>query len=274
MHSMETSGWPTYKSGMSAPHFSANLLTGERRQHVPMTKASRALARPAGSSPTNQWVGWQIEFMGTCAPDSYWTRNGWRPPPPYLPDIGDAEIEHAARLLADIARAAGFTSLRWIGAGKQFPSADHMSLAEWTAAPGLAKPGELLVVAHADCYAQTHVDVGLMPAGRIVARANQILNPPPPPQEWDEMATKDEFKAAIREVLKEPSVQHDLARAVLLSDGIIPAPRETTTDAAGKPIAGANTHWAAATNLLFDSEANRRIERKLNDILAATKPQE
>jgi hypothetical protein len=251
---------------MSAPHFSINLLTGERRQHIPMNKAARALARPAGSAPTNQNGCIQIEIMGTCAPVSYWERNGWKQPAPYLPDMNDSMIEHLARLLADIARAWNIP-LRYVGANLPFPQAKRTPLDVWPKLTG--------VIAHQDGYAQSHVDTGQLPIERIMARANQILNPPPPPKkEWDEMASKEDFKSAIREVLKEPAVQHDLARAVLLSDGIIPGPRETTHDKDGNPIPGANTHVAAATNLQFDSEATLRIERAVNAILAATKPQE
>lgn len=96
LHSTEGTSWPGYDSGQSAPHFTIDPETGERRQHIAMTEAARALANSSGGVETNRAGCIQIEIIGTCDP-SHEGEAGWT----FLPD---ADLSHVAALVADIAR--------------------------------------------------------------------------------------------------------------------------------------------------------------------------
>lgn len=67
LHTTEGTSWPGYENGSMAPHFTIQPLTGEVRQHYPISYPSKALYQP-DSPPTNKGGAIQIEIIGTCDP--------------------------------------------------------------------------------------------------------------------------------------------------------------------------------------------------------------
>ena len=101
LHSTEGGSWPGYDGGSSAPHFTIHPSTGERRQHISMGVAGRALANPSGGVETNRGGAIQIEMIGTCDPDM--KSKGW----PYMPGLNSTQLANVGRLMRDIANARG-----------------------------------------------------------------------------------------------------------------------------------------------------------------------
>ncbi|MDO5534103.1 MAG: peptidoglycan-binding domain-containing protein [Propionibacteriaceae bacterium] len=70
-HSTETVGYPGYRGGADAPHFTINLWTGHVRQHIPLNWGARALALSSGGI-TDRTVNVtgviQIEVIGAVTP--------------------------------------------------------------------------------------------------------------------------------------------------------------------------------------------------------------
>jgi hypothetical protein len=102
LHSTEGTSWPGYDNGSSAPHFTINIATNERRQHVSMGVAARALANASGGVETNRAGCIQIEVIGTCDPDRKGDA-GWL----YLPTASPAQLANLSDLMRDIADARG-----------------------------------------------------------------------------------------------------------------------------------------------------------------------
>lgn len=79
LHTTETSKWPSYGGGGSAPHFTGYPDLDNRRvvwrQHFSVSKPSRALENRAGGVETNRSGAVQVELIGSCAvggPGVYW----------------------------------------------------------------------------------------------------------------------------------------------------------------------------------------------------------
>lgn len=62
-HDTETSGVPSYSSG-SFPHFTVDPRTGKIWQHIPISRAARALKNLDGGCQTNRWRVIQVEIIG------------------------------------------------------------------------------------------------------------------------------------------------------------------------------------------------------------------
>ena len=102
VHSTEGTSFPGYDGGSSAPHFTINVATGERRQHISMGEAARALMNASGGVETNRGGAIQIETIGTCDP-SHDGDAGWL----YLPKMSAAQAANLGRLMRDIADDRG-----------------------------------------------------------------------------------------------------------------------------------------------------------------------
>jgi hypothetical protein len=64
-HTTETSTWPGYSTG-SFPHLTVMVTEGERftaRQHIPFTRAARALRNESGGVQTNRITRCQVEIV-------------------------------------------------------------------------------------------------------------------------------------------------------------------------------------------------------------------
>jgi peptidoglycan hydrolase-like protein with peptidoglycan-binding domain len=175
VHSTEGMGWPGYDGGQSAPHFTINVTTGERRQHISMGVAARALMNPSGGVETNRAGAIQIETIGTCDPkhkgDPSWL---------YLPLMSPAAQANLARLMRDIANdrkiswTCGVTFKAYPGSYGT-GNGVRLSGSSWNSYKG--------VLGHQHVPENDHGDPGDIPIAKImgITPAPQPPQPTPPP---------------------------------------------------------------------------------------------
>lgn len=173
LHSTEGAGWDGYQGGAVAPHFTLHPGTGETRQHIPLTRAARALAHPAGTPETNRAGVIQIEIIGTS------DRRLVAPGRIYLGDLDATGRGHIARLLAAIHTATGIpltTTVTWVDypASYGLRATQRLSRTAFAAYRG--------VLAHQHVPDNDHGDVPV-PIAPILEAANSGLNPSPPPED-------------------------------------------------------------------------------------------
>lgn len=108
IHSTETVGFPGYRNGADAPHFTIDLPSGLVRQHVPLEWGSRCLAVSTGGV-TDRTVNVsgtiQIEVIGAVTP-GYPKTFGHYDLPNRFPNDQAAQ-QHMARLIRAIHDAVG-----------------------------------------------------------------------------------------------------------------------------------------------------------------------
>ena len=87
----------------------------------------------------------------------------------------------------------------------------------------------------------------LRPKARIIPAGSKppVKAAPVKPKEWDEMATKAEFKAAVREVLSEPAILDRIALSILKRDCYLVDPSGKTGKVVGKTNLATKINWAA-----------------------------
>ena len=88
-------------------------------------------------------------------------------------------------------------------------------------------------------------------AGYLRRKSHIVVLAPPAaikPKEWDEMASKDEFKAAIREVLAEPATLDRIALAVLKRPCYLVDPSGRTHEVTGTTTLAKKINYAAFNN--------------------------
>lgn len=158
-HSTEGVGWDGYQGGMVAPHVTLRPSTGEARQHIPLTRAARALEHPAGTPQTNRAGVIQIEIIGTS------DRRLVAPGRVYLGDLDDQGCAHLARLFDLIHDATGIplvSSVTWVDYPRSYGvhASQRLSRAAFAAYRG--------VLAHQHVPDNAHGDVPL-PIDRIIA---------------------------------------------------------------------------------------------------------
>lgn len=75
LHTTETTSWPGYGGGKTAPNFTVrpnfNTRTLEWRQHFPANMSARALQNDLGGVETNRDKVIQVEIVGTCDPGAH-----------------------------------------------------------------------------------------------------------------------------------------------------------------------------------------------------------
>lgn len=62
-HTTETGGWPGYRGGASAPHWTYHADIHQWRQHFPANRSARALRNAAGGVQTNTDDALQVEII-------------------------------------------------------------------------------------------------------------------------------------------------------------------------------------------------------------------
>jgi hypothetical protein len=95
-HDTETSSVPSYSSG-SFPHFTVDPKTGKVWQHIPVSRAARALKNRDGGCQTNRWRVIQVEIIGFVNKV------------PYHPALG--ELARWARVEHDVPASCGVRRL-------------------------------------------------------------------------------------------------------------------------------------------------------------------
>lgn len=98
LHTTETSGWPGYGGGGSAPHSTIMPLPGKGiyvREHIPENQYAKALENRSGGVETNTSGVLQYELIGTCD-------EGRKGQLYYWPEADDAVMEALAAYLKPI----------------------------------------------------------------------------------------------------------------------------------------------------------------------------
>lgn len=115
LHTTETSGWPGYVGGATAPTYTARPAPAKKklewRQHFPETMSARALRNEPGGVETNTLNAVQVELIGTCAPGvrDQWVRAGLREGIDFIfwPDAPDWALKELGDFLAHLHNTRG-----------------------------------------------------------------------------------------------------------------------------------------------------------------------
>ncbi|WP_270409466.1 peptidoglycan-binding protein [Brachybacterium paraconglomeratum] len=169
LHSTETSTWPGYGAGSSAPHltvrFAPKARTIAARQHFSTTRPSRALVNKAGGVQTNNARVFQIELIGSCDL-TFATKHGFL----YLPDLlEEAWARDAlAAVLAAVSESLGIpltSSVVWANYPGSYgeKAAQRLTGAQWEAYSGW--------LGHQHAPENDHGDPGDIPIAEILASA-------------------------------------------------------------------------------------------------------
>jgi hypothetical protein len=166
LHTTETSGWPGYAGGGSAPNFTAKPdLAGKRlmwRQHFGCDQSGRALLHPAGTVATNTSNVVQVELVGTSAqggPGVFW---------PDAPDWLIAELAEFVHWLRDTWGVQAISTVRWKSYPGSYGVSNGVRLGDsaWLAYRG--------ILAHEHVANNDHGDCGLFPAARLLDAVAQL----------------------------------------------------------------------------------------------------
>jgi hypothetical protein len=154
LHSTETTGFPEYDLGQKAPHNTVSLVGSrvEWRQHVPYSRASRALRHDAGTEETNRTGVIQVEIV-------WYAANG--------ASLPDALVESLAAWTAWLETEHGIprdTSVHFTG----YPGPGRLSEAAWAVYVGW------LGHQHVPC-GNTHWDPGAVPIATILEGGDMPL---------------------------------------------------------------------------------------------------
>jgi hypothetical protein len=199
IHTTETTGWPGYQGGATAPNYTARPSIPTKRvswrAHFPDEMSARALQNDPGGVGTNAANNVQIELVGTC---DYSKRKSWKVGTKtllagvdylYWPDAPEWALLEVARFLVDQYRRHG-TPLQgpavWLNYGPDPRRADGKSPASYgenngvrlTFAQWLKFTGWL---GHQHVPENDHGDPGAFPFARVIALAKALLAPPPAP---------------------------------------------------------------------------------------------
>lgn len=198
LHSTETSGWPGYSSGASAPTITYNpwVAAGERwRQHCYIDRSARALRDPSGTAVRENQDGVvQVEIIGYCDP-ALARKYGHA-----ISNLPDHAYEDIGHFLAFLHTEYAVPLVR-AGEWDTYPPADsiRMSGPEYDRFRGM--------LGHQHASGNTHGDPGMTNAqvDRILAVAKRIVGgttqpptaPKPPVPEGDNMTdySPDDIKS-------------------------------------------------------------------------------
>lgn len=186
LHTTETTGWPGYEAGATAPTYTARPdFTAKRlrfRAHFPDEMSARALVNAPGGVDTNTANVVQLELVGTCDPTH---AVSWRVGTKvlragidyvYWPSAPEWALLDVARFILDQHKRHG-TPLAGVATWKPYPSSYgstngvRLSFAQWRAFKGWC--------GHQHVPENLHGDPGNLPFARILQLALQLLNPTP-----------------------------------------------------------------------------------------------
>lgn len=170
LHTTETTSWPGYEGGATAPHLTIlPVLADERlqvRQHFPFEMSSRALRNDSGGVETNTANALQIELIGTCS-KPYADRADalhWPTAPEWaIRELAVIMRELDAKLPGVVLRDAAPRG--WLPYPKSYGTANgqRMSFSEWRAATGIC--------GHQHVPENTHGDPGAFPIKQLLLLA-------------------------------------------------------------------------------------------------------
>lgn len=187
LHTTETSTWPGYGSGASAPHMTIrpNIATKtvSIRQHFPAGMSSRALVNLSGGVETNTLNVFQIELIGTCDSRYRVSRSEWGVAGVdyiYWPDAPDWLIEAIAPVVKWLDaewpdfKIADATPRGWVRYPDSYGlhATQRMTFSEWANAYG--------IFGHQHVPENTHGDPGNFPIAKLVSFAKGTVPVPVP----------------------------------------------------------------------------------------------
>lgn len=160
LHTTETTGWPGYSGGDSAPHFTIHPQLRQTRQHFPITAGARAL-RPGGVN-ANEMGTIQYEIIGYAAQSHTWP---------------DDDLVYIAHVLAIVGREAGIpaqasVAFRGSAAAYGTGSSTRLSKAAFHSYAG--------ILGHQHIPGNTHWDPGEININRLVQLIGGGITPPAP----------------------------------------------------------------------------------------------
>lgn len=178
VHTTETTGWPGYGGGASAPTMTAKPRFGPKgaylgldlRQHFPFNKSARALQNDPGGVETNTLNAFQIELVGTC---SAGTHNTWDAPHLFWPAAPMAALEDLGELVAWLHTHYGIPvhgpSAGWLAYPASYgDSLVRMTGPQWSRFTGWC--------GHQHVPENDHGDPGNLNWGAVERAANAILD--------------------------------------------------------------------------------------------------
>lgn len=192
LHSTETGSWPGYQSGATAPHFTIDPRTGAARQHIPLTRAARALEHPRGTPETNRAGVIQIEIIGS-ADLAFSKKHGYL----FMPSLTQAQLSTIGALVAKIRAAVPGVPLAstvdWVhhprpGYGAGYP---RLTTAQFSTYRG--------ILGHQHVPNNSHGDPGALNVAAMIKGISPAppKPPAPAPSKDDEMPTPNEIAKAI-----------------------------------------------------------------------------
>lgn len=255
IHSTETTGWPGYKSGASAPNYTARpniaARTLEWRAHFEDEESSRALVNLAGGVETNTARAIQVELIGTCDPRH---RTSWAGAGKslagrdylYLPDAPAWYLEALAAFVRDMHTRHGIpmvSPLTWRAYPSSYGASPvRMSHASWRAFRGWC--------GHQHVPENTHGDPGNFAMGRVLelARGTTTLptTPTPTPTWEDTEMLSPEALAQVRAVVREELDAEQTARQLFTGHAIVKDTRSPVPDLAPRVTPSTLLEAAAA----------------------------
>jgi hypothetical protein len=202
LHTTETTGFPAYSNGQTAPHNTVGLVGSrvEWRQHIPYNRAGRALRNPAGGVETNRTGTVQVEII--------WYAGRIRDLPAQLYDA-----------LAEWAR--------WLEAEQGIPRECHVRFLPYPDSYG-ASPGRLGPTAwnalvgyhgHSNVPENDHGDPGAIDIARILRAAQEDWWMADIPQD-----NLDQIAGAAVTALAGSKGQTAIASAVAAALAAVPTP--------------------------------------------------
>lgn len=154
-HSTEGSSFPSYGGGVSAPHFTVDVLARKTRQHYPLTEAAWALR--VGSVSTNTDGAIQIEVIGSCD-----ERSGVFPKVTQFTDEDLAYLAKVARAIHDATGIPLTESVTWVTYPASYGTGARQRLS------GVGWDNYRGHLGHQHVPGNTHGDPGTMNVPRIL----------------------------------------------------------------------------------------------------------
>lgn len=201
-HTTETSNWPRYQDGASAPTLTYHPWLHRWRQHFPLNRSARALRDPQGTPVRENRDGVvQVEIICYCEP-------GKRP---HVTDLDDQALDDLAEFAAFLNREWGLPLqnapiwLPYPQSGRK-DSPARMTSQEYDLFRG--------ILGHQHASGNTHGDPGALPVGVILARAQRLVKPAPPESDgggWKAPRDAKGRKTMSFEALKTAARQSNLS---------------------------------------------------------------
>jgi hypothetical protein len=207
LHTTETSGWPGYAGGASAPTFTALPDYANKklifRQHFPLNMSARALKNLSGGVNTNTTNVVQIELVGTSA------RGG---PGMFWPEAPDWALNSLADFVKFLNAEWGIpmtSSVKWVSypASYGFNASQRLSGNAWLNYRG--------ILGHQHVAENDHGDPGLFPAARLLSFTKEDDLPL---NDADKKYIAETVASAVRAALDADHVELDAAVRKALYD--------------------------------------------------------